>query len=93
MPARGPWRWCNRASRAPNQKGTSRSVGNHHAVAEELGDGLDIRCLAATRARARELEQRLCELRTFNGLVFLDHVVAVAHLVVHELPIFLLVHL
>ena len=44
----------------------ARGVGDHHAVAEELGDGLDVRGLAATGAGTRELEERLGELRVLD---------------------------
>ena len=37
-------------------------VGHHHLLAEELGDALEVRGLAAAGAGAAELEQRLCEL-------------------------------
>ena len=43
--------------------GAARCIGDHHAVAEELRDELGIRCLAAACTRARELEERLLELR------------------------------
>ena len=39
--------------------GAARRVGDHHPVAEQLGDQLDVRGLAAARAGAGELEQRL----------------------------------
>ena len=38
-----------------------------HAVAEQLGDQLDIGGLAAARAGAGELEQRLLELAALHG--------------------------
>src|SRR3990172_940892 len=41
-------------------------VGDEHAIAVELRHELDVRRLAATRARARELEQRLEELRALD---------------------------
>ena len=44
-------------------------VGDHHAVAEQLGDELEVRRLAAARARARELEQRLEHLRALDRVV------------------------
>ncbi len=41
---------------------TARSVCDDHAIAEELGDELDVRRLAAARARTAEFEQRTHEL-------------------------------
>ena len=40
----------------------ARGIGHHHAVAEELREHLQVRCLAAARARAGELEQRFEQL-------------------------------
>ena len=47
---------CGR-SRAAVDGGAARGVGHHHLLAEELGDALEVRGLAA--AGAAELEQRL----------------------------------
>ena len=49
--------------------GATRSVGNHLTVAEELADELHVWCLAATRASATELEQRLGELAVLHALL------------------------
>lgn len=46
--------------------GTTRRVGDDHAVAEQLGEHLDVRRFAAACTRAGELEQRLRELRFFD---------------------------
>ncbi len=43
--------------------GAAGRVGNEHAVAEELGRELEVGRLATARARARELEERLEQLR------------------------------
>ena len=48
--------------------GAAGGVGHDHAVAEELGDQLDIRSLAAASAGAGELEQGLLELAVLDGL-------------------------
>ena len=53
--------------------GTTGSVGDHHMVTEELGDGLDVRGLAAAGAGARELEERLCELGVLHRSELVDH--------------------
>ena len=47
--------------------GAAGGVGDDHPVAEQLGDELDIRGLAAACAGARELEQRLLELAVLDG--------------------------
>ena len=39
--------------------GAAGGIGDQHAVAEELGEQLDVGCLAAAGAGAGELEQRL----------------------------------
>ena len=49
-------------SRAAVDGGAARGVGHHHLLAEELGDALEVRGLAAAGAGAAELEQGLCEL-------------------------------
>ena len=48
--------------------GAARSVGYYHVFAEQLGDHLDVRGLAAACARAGELEQRRAELAALYGL-------------------------
>ena len=47
--------------------GAAGCVGDDHAIAEQLRNQLDIRCLAAACACARELEQRLQILATDDG--------------------------
>ena len=56
-------------SRTAVNGGAARGVGNDHAIAEQLGDQLYIRGLAAARARAGELEQRTQELAALNSLL------------------------
>ena len=55
-----------RHGRAPRLRAAG-SVGEVHLVAEELGQELGIRRLAAARARAVELQQRLAELAALEG--------------------------
>ena len=66
-----------RGRSAPNGRAT-RSVGDHHAFAKELGDELDVGRFAATRARAGELKQRLLELAALEA-VALHHVALEGH--------------
>ena len=47
-------------------RGAARGVGDVEPVAEELGEQLDIRGLAATCAGARELKQRLQQLQVLD---------------------------
>ena len=49
---------CGR-SRAAVDGGAARGVGHHHLLAEELGDALQVRGLAAAGAGSAELEQGL----------------------------------
>ena len=55
-----------RRAAAVNGRATGR-VGNYHAVAEHLGNDLDVRSFAAACASARELEQRFAELASLDG--------------------------
>ena len=55
-----------RRNRSRVDRRTTSSVGNHLTVTEELRDELHVRCLTATRASAREFEQRLSELRVLD---------------------------
>ena len=74
MPGRGPClfsRIRHRGRGAAVDRGAAGGVGDLHAVAEELGDQLDIRCFAAAGASAGELEERLFELAALDG--FLGH--------------------
>ncbi len=48
--------------------GAARGVGDDHAVAEQLGNQLDVGRFAAARARAGELEEGLFELAVLDGL-------------------------
>ena len=57
-----------RCGSAPNG-GTACRIGNHHSVAKELGDYLQIRCLAAACARAGKFEVRLIKLAAFDTLL------------------------
>ncbi len=50
---------------AVNRRAAGR-VGDERAVAEQLGHHFDVRRFAATRAGARELKQRLQQLRVFH---------------------------
>ncbi len=60
--------------------GAARRVGDHHVVAEQLGDGLDVRGFAAARAGAAEFEQRLRELGILHVGRFRKDVILVADL-------------
>ena len=55
--------------RSAPDRGAARSVGHHHAVAEQLGHQFYIRRFAAAGAGARELQQRLFELGTFHRIL------------------------
>ena len=68
----------------------ARCVGNHHAVAEELGDGLDIGRFAAAGAGAGELEERLGELGILDVLLLRGDIVLVAHIGVQVVKVGLL---
>ncbi len=57
--------------------GTAGRVGDHRAVAEQLGEELEVGGLAAARARARELEEWLEELGAADGAEV--HAGAVGH--------------
>ena len=52
---------------APVDRRAAGGVGDHEAVAEQLGEQLEVRRLAAACARAGELEQRLEELGAAHG--------------------------
>ena len=67
---------CGR-SRAAVDGGAARGVGHHHLLAEELGDALEVRGLAAAGAGTAELEQRLCELAVLDVGLLVDEVVLV----------------
>ena len=60
-----------REAAAPDRR-ASRRIDDDHPVAEQLREELDVRRLAAARARARELEQRPRELASLHrsGLFF-----------------------
>ena len=64
-------------SRAAVDGGAARGVGHHHLLAEELGDALEVRGLAASGAGTAELEQRLCELAVLDVGLLVDEVVLV----------------
>ena len=70
-----------RGSRSAVDRRATRRVGDHHAVAEELRDRLDVRRFAAAGARSGELEQRPGELAVLDGFRFVDHGILVADLV------------
>ncbi|OPZ60770.1 MAG: hypothetical protein BWY87_00264 [Deltaproteobacteria bacterium ADurb.Bin510] len=55
-------------SRAAVDRRAAGGVGDQHAVAVELGDGLDVGRFAAAGAGARELEERLEELAALDAL-------------------------
>ena len=57
-----------RGRSAPDGR-AARSVGNHHAIAEQLGHQFYIRCFATAGAGAGELQQRLFELGTFHRVL------------------------
>ena len=59
-------------SRAAVDGGATRGVGHHHLLAEELGDALEVRGLAAAGAGAAELEQGLCELAVLDVGLLVD---------------------
>ena len=69
--------------------GATCSVGNHHVVTEQLGDGLDVGSLTATCAGAGELEQRLCKLAVLH-VGHLVHILLVTHLLVKVVEVGLL---
>ena len=81
-----------RRCRARIDRGAARGVGNHHLVAEQLRDSLDIGGLAATGAGARELEQRLCELEVLHRLGLVDDLL-VSDVLGDVVPVLLLGHL
>ena len=81
-----------RGSRTRVDRGAARGVGNHHLVAEQLRNGLDIGGLAAACASARELEQRLCELKVLDRLGLVDDLL-VTDIFGDVIPILLLGHL
>ena len=83
----------SRGCRSRIYRSTARSVGNHHLVTEELRNGLDIGSLAATCAGARELEQRLRELRVLHSLGSIDNTLLVTYRRGDLLPILSLLHL
>ena len=82
----------SRRSRARVDRSTTRSVCNHHLIAEELGNSLDIGSLTATCTRARELEQWLCKLQVLYRLGLVDNLL-VTDLLGAVLPILCLCHL
>ncbi len=93
----GPWplalvQYGRRGCRTRIDRGTARGVGNHHLVAEQLRDSLDIGGLAAAGAGARELEQRLCELEVLDRLGLVDDLL-VADMLGDVVPVLLLGHL
>ena len=49
--------------------GAARGISNHHTIAEQLGNELDIRRLAAASAGAGELEQGLHELAALDSVL------------------------
>jgi hypothetical protein len=57
-------RWC---AAAPDGAAAC-GIADDHALAEQLGDQLGIRSLAAAGTGARELKQRLIELAAFDRL-------------------------
>lgn len=75
-----------RGSRSAVDRRATRRVGDHHAVAVELRDRLDVWRFAAAGARSGELEQRPGELAVLDGFRFVDHGILVADLVVHVFP-------
>ena len=79
--------------RAAVDGGATRGVGHHHLLAEELGDALEVRGLAAAGAGAAELEQGLCELAVLDVGLLVDEVVLVGDLLLGILPVFGLVEL
>ena len=81
-----------RRCRTRIDRGAARGVGNHHLVAEQLRDSLDIGSLAAAGAGTRELEQGLCELEVLHRLGLVDDLL-VADVPGDVLPILLLGHL
>ena len=56
------------SSTAPD-RGAAGSVGDVHLLAEQLGDQASVRGLSTACAGARELQQRLVELRADDGVV------------------------
>ena len=69
--------------------GATGGVRDHHVVAEQLGDGLDVRGLTAARASAGELEERLGELGVLH-VGELVHILLVADLLVQVVEVGLL---
>ena len=67
-PARARRHWCNRGLRGKRLRRWRSicGIGNHHMVAEELGDILYIRCLTATGVMLPRTEERLAELRCLH---------------------------
>jgi hypothetical protein len=63
----------NRRCAAAPDGAAARGVADDHALAEQLGDQLGVRRLAAAGTGARELQQRLIELAALDRLA-LDHV-------------------
>ena len=77
---------CGR-SRATIDGGAACGVGHHHLLAEELGDALEVRGLAAAGAGAAELEQRLCELAVLDVGLLVDEVVLIGDALLGVVPV------
>ena len=58
----------HRRGRSAPDRGASRSVGDHHTVAEKLSDQLDVRRFAAACAGAGKFKERLLELAALHRL-------------------------
>ena len=67
--------------------GAASCVGNHHAVANKLGNKFGIRGFAAACACTAELKQRLFKLHAFNG-VFIHRVRFRRNLLHCVIPVF-----
>ena len=78
--------WCRR-NRSRVDRRATRSVGDHLAVTKELRDQLDVRSLTAAGASARELKQRLSELRVLRALLDVDEVLLRLHVVGQVSPV------
>ena len=63
------------------------TAGHHHLLAEELGDALEVRGLAAAGAGAAELEQGLCELAVLDVGFLVDEVVLVGDALLGVVPV------
>ncbi len=77
----------SRRYRTGVDRGTTRSVSDDLAVADELADKLQIRCLTAAGASAGELEERRSELRVLDIRSDVDEVLLGSHFLYAVIPV------